>query len=247
MCFEAVEHRLFGIQGFRLEDCQHHVEVAILFEELFDMELRAFSKPLDVCEFAAKFTLCTVETDELRSAADSRLLIQRHNSVVKKTGAAEGDLLPLDVHAAKEVLKLRKGFREHNCTICPKYGYELFCRCLLNVRRAWSSDEEFRGTHAFGGLFQLDRSDMFDFACFFVVAEEYFVPFLVGLYDGCHLFLHQLVNGVGESCGFQTFEEVGELFVDDEKQTAKTMECGLNYSFACSVEHVRYDVCFFEC
>ena len=83
MCFEAVEHRLFGVQGFRLKDCQHHVEVAILLEEFFDMELCAFSKTLDVCEFAAELTLCTVETDELRSAADSRLLVQRHNSVVK--------------------------------------------------------------------------------------------------------------------------------------------------------------------
>ena len=75
MCLEAVEHSLLGVQGFRLKNSQNHVEIAVLFEEFFYVELCTLSKTFDVCEFAAKLTFCTVKTDKLSSAADSGLFV----------------------------------------------------------------------------------------------------------------------------------------------------------------------------
>ncbi len=91
---EPVEHRFLGIERLRLKNREHHIQITILFQKIFDMELGPFPEMFNMAKLAAELALCTVETDILLSASDPRLFGKRGYTIVKQTGPAKDRCLP---------------------------------------------------------------------------------------------------------------------------------------------------------
>ena len=142
MCFQPVEHCFLRVKRLRLKNCQYHIKIAVLLQQILDVVLGPFAKPFDVSKLAAELTLCTVQTDILLTAFDTGCLRQRRKPIIKHAGPAECHLFPGDLHTSQEILKLRQCLGQLYHTVCTKDRDKLLCRSFLGMRCPGTPYEE---------------------------------------------------------------------------------------------------------